>query len=763
MHIPALIADLALMLLTAGVISIIFKKLKLPLILGYILAGFLISPYFPMFFGVEDLGSIEIWSEIGVIVILFHIGLEFNLHKLVELGSTAVITAIIKMSGVMMVGYAFGTLIGLSTMNCVFLGVMLSISSTAVIQKSFDELELGGEKHTGLVIGTLIVEDVVSVFLMVILSTISVSQSIGGQELILNLLLMMCYLIIWLILGIYLLPTFLNKVIKLMTDEMLTVLSLGFCFGMAIIAQKLGFSVELGAFLAGSLLAGTVHVDRVEHVTTGFKDIFGSIFFLSVGIMVDPQTIAIHWKSIIPIAIIAIVAKLVFATIGMILSGQSLDTAVKSGFSLAPIGEFSFIIASLGISLGVMDEYLYPVIVSAAVLTIFITPVLMKNAGRTAEFLEKHLPAKLIVTLRRYTSSSQADDEKNSDWEKHMRLFFSRLIIYGVIMLGAAITGCKFVAPFLMSIMPDTTAKIITCCLIYATIAVFVRPLLNFHSKTFTALWLAHRSNRLPLIMLTTIKIVVITAIAVIPIQVLFGVHQIILLVAIVFAIIIAGKSNFMATSYLQMETKFLRNLNERTIEQEEKARGKQEWLDDDISIISFFVPENASYVGKHLAQLHWGQRHDVFIVKIRRGEKHFLLPSGKMVIHAGDKLYAVGELKSLQNFYKIIGLEPGRPIRTLDEFMASDYPDAVHALSCCAIKIHGDEPFAGQPIRNSNMMNKWHCMILGIQKDGYPLITPDANIMINKGDILWVMGSNSNVGLLAATCIFNDYEEREG
>lgn len=759
-HIPAMIADLAVMLLTAGVISIIFKKLKLPLILGYILAGFLISPYFPMFFKVEDMGSIEIWSEIGVIVILFHIGLEFNLHKLVELGSTAVITAIIKMSGVMMVGYAFGTLIGLSFMNCIFLGVMLSISSTAVIQKSFDELGLSGQKHTGLVIGTLIVEDVVSVFLMVILSTISVSQAIGGRELILNLLLMMCYLIIWLILGIYLLPTFLNKVIKLMTDEMLAVLSLGFCFGMAIIAQKLGFSVELGAFLAGSLLAGTVHVDRVEHVTIGIKDIFGSIFFLSVGMMVDPHVIATHWQSIIPIALIAVIAKLVFATIGMILSGQSMDTAVKSGFSLAPIGEFSFIIASLGISLGVMDQYLYPVIVSAAVLTIFITPVLMKNAGRTAEFLEKHLPEKLMVTLRRYTSSSQADEEKNSDWEKHMRLFFSRLIIYGVIMLVAAIVGCRFVAPLLISLMPDTAAKIVTCCLIYAVIAVFVRPLLNFHSQTFTALWLEHRSNRLPLIILTLIKLVVITDIAVIPIQVLFGLHKIVLLLAIVMTLIVAGKSNFMATSYLHLETKFLRNLNERTIEQEEKARGKQEWLDDDISIISFFVPERAPYVGKHLEQLHWGQRHDVFIVKIRRGEKHFLLPSGKMTIHAGDKIYAVGELKSLQNFYKIIGLEPGRPIRTLDEFMASGYPDAEHALSCCAIKIHGDEPFAGQPIRNSNIMNKWHCMILGIQKDGYPLITPDANIMINKGDILWVMGSNNNVGLLAATCLFNDYDE---
>jgi CPA2 family monovalent cation:H+ antiporter-2 len=761
MHIPTMISDLAIMLLTAGIVSVVFKKLRLPLIIGYIAVGFLISPYFPLFFKVESLNSITTWSEIGVIIILFHIGLEFDFHKLVKIGSTAIITAIVKMSGVMLVGYGFGSIIGLSPMNCIFLGAMLSISSTVIIKRSFDELGVRSEKYTSLVMGTLIMEDVLSIFIMVILSSIALGQKTGGGELVGNLALMGCYLIIWLLLGIFLLPTILNKIMNLMTDEMVTVLSLGICFGMALIARKLGFSVELGAFLAGSLFAGTIHAERVEKATRGIKDMFGAVFFLSVGMMVDTKVIVDNWTSIIPIALIAVGAKLVFTMIGMILSGQSLETAVKSGFSLAPIGEFSFIIASLGISLGVMDSYLYPVIVAASIITILCTPSLIRHSNTVCDFLNKHLPEKWKIKMSQYTSDEHIEEEQNQDWMTHIKGFFSRLLIYGVIMLVTAVAGVRLLAPALLSIMPNIWANIFTCMVVYLVMAIFLKPLLNLHNTSFTHLWLASRSNRPPLVMLVVIKVIVVIAIAMIPIHQLFSVHHMYILVFAVIAIIIVGKTDVVSTSYIQMETRFLRNLNEKLIHKEEAEHGKQEWLDEDINIISFFVPLDAPYIGKPLNQLNWGKNHNVYVVKmhLNHNGKYLLLPGGRTKVHAGDKIYAVGDRQSLLNYYKLIGVEPRRKMRTLEEFMETDYADTEHALACGVIKMSGDEPYSGQPIMSSKMLEKWHCVVLGIQKDGYPVVMPDPHMIIRKDDIIWVMGSNNNVGRLAALSISEETE----
>lgn len=757
MQTPDMITDLSIMLLTAGIITILFKKLKQPLILGYILAGFMISPYFPLFFNVEDMESINLWSEIGVIILMFHIGLEFNMHKLAKMGATAIIAAIVKMAGVMVVGYALGILMGFTSMNAIFLGGMLSISSTAVIQKSFEELDIKHEKYTHLVMGSLIIEDIVGIFMIAILSTISVSSHIEGSDLIVQLLLMICYLIAWLILGIFLLPTFLNKVIDLMTGEMLVILSLGLCFGMVFIANHLGFSSELGAFLAGSLLAGTLHVERIEKITRGTKDMFAAIFFLSVGMKVDPDAIASYAPMIIGITVIAVTAKLIFATIGMLLSGQTLSTAVKSGFSLAPIGEFSFIIASLGISLGVMDDHLYPIIVTAAVITTFITPFLIKGSGKAADFLEEHLPQGLMRKISQYTSSDQIDDDKDNEWATYIKLYFSRITIYGVLMLVTAIAGINLLAPFLSSLMPEILADVLVCILIYFIIALFIKPMLNFHNANFTSLWLKRKANRLPLIAMTGIKVAIIAAIASVPLYGLLGLHVGYLFLVIFAAVLITAKSDFMSTSYLRLETRFLKNLNERIIEQEEKSGKQMAWLDEELHIISLIAPKGANFLGKSLKKLQWGKLYNVYVVKIRHNGRHLILPSDKTVIHAGDKVYVVGDLPSIENFYRLIEIIPSKPPRTLKAFMESCYPDVDHALAFCAVKVTGDEPFAGKTLKNGKIREKWHCMVLGIQQDGYSSIMPDVNLLITKEDILWIMGSNNNVGRLATECVIEE------
>lgn len=752
MHLAPMITDLAVMLLTAGFITILFKKINQPLIIGYILAGFLISPYFPMFFTASDTESIDLWSEIGVIILMFHIGLEFNLHKLAKLGGTAIISALIKMSGVLLVGFIVGNLLGLSTMNSLFLGVMLSISSTAIIQKSFEELNVQKEKYAQLVMGTLIIEDIVAIFMMVILSTISVRQNVEGSQLVLSLALMICYLIVWLILGIYLLPGFLNKVIKFMTDEMLLVLSLGLCFGMVLIANKLGFSAELGAFLAGSLLAGTVHAERVEHLSKGVKDMFSSIFFLSVGMMVDPQAIVTYAPMILLIVIVAIITKLIFASLGMLLSGQTLETAVKSGFSLAPIGEFSFIIASLGVSLGVMEDYLYPIIVSSAIITTFMTPSLIKKSDGVVIWLMCHLPERLLEKLNKYTSSAQADDAGDSDWNNYIRITFSRIAIYGVIMLVTVEVGLQFLNPLLADLMPSRlAADIITCTIIYPVMALFIRPLLNVHSTLFTSLWLKRKANHLPLIAMSIIKVLIIALIAIFPLHVFFHWRPLMVLLPVLGLTFIIGGSNIFSTPYLRLETKFLRNLNERILEKAAKDGAQQAWLDEELHIISLIAPEGANFLGISLKALQWGKRFNVFVVKIRHKGKQTILPGPNVTIHAGDKVFIVGDLKSIENFYTLVKMEPTRTPRTLKEFMDSGYPDPENALAICAVQVNGTESFANKPLKSGIIRNKYHCVVLGMQQEGYPIVMPDINTVVIKDDLIWVMGSNNNVGALMA------------
>lgn len=754
MHIPTLISDLAVMLITAGFATILFKKIKQPVVLGYILAGFLISSYFPFFPTVVDTENISTWSEIGIIFLMFHLGLEFNLHKMAQVGSTAIITVFVKITGTLLCGFAIGRVLGFGTMDSIFLGGMLSMSSTIITIKAFDELNLKKEKFTELVFGTLVIEDIVGVFMMVILSTISVSQNVSGSGVAVSLSLMLLYLVIWLILGIYFLPTLLNRTIGIMNDEMLLVTALGVCFGMVILANALGFSSALGAFLAGSLLAGTVHVERIENLTTGVKDLFGAVFFLSVGMMVNPETLVEYALPIFLITLVTILAKLVFTSLGMLLSGQTLRNSLMSGFSLAQIGEFAFIIATLGMNLGVTGDFLYPIVVAVSVITTFTTPFCIKAAPSFIKFVEKRLPDKLVAKLNQYTSADQAENEKDNDWYLYIRKYFSRLVVFGGLMLFIVIFGLHFLRPVLEGYMPINTADIVTCAVIYCIMALFVGPLMNLHNNLFTSLWLKRKSFRLPLIVLNLIKVATITAIAMIPLGSLFKIKPIWLFFIVVTVVVILGKYDGMTGWYLQLETRFLRNFNERLIEDEEAKGGKQTWLHDKLHIISFIAPENASFLNTSLDDLEWGYRYNIYVVKIRRGNHTYILPKESESIHGGDKVYVIGEEIAIMNFYKIIDSEPCKRMRTLRQFMDSGYPDVEKALSVCAVKITGEEPFAGKSIKSGNVRKEWNCMILGLQRGGLPIIMPNASMIISKDDIMWVIGSNNNVGRLASEYI---------
>lgn len=750
MEVPNLIVDLAIMLSTAAVVTIIFKKLRIPSILGYIVAGYLMGSNFLHYFNVHSISSIETWSEIGVVIILFHIGLEFDFHKLADIGGTAIISAAVKMAGVMCVGYAFGRLLGMTTMDCVFLGAMLSISSTVVIQKCFEEMDLSDKNFAKIVMGSLVMEDVFAVFIMVILTTLSVQRG-DNTNTPMALLAMVAYLVLWLVLGIFIVPSFLNRAMKYMSDETLTLLSLGFCFLMALLAKKLGFSMELGAFIAGSLFAGTVHVHDIERVTKGIKDMFGAVFFLSVGMLVDPEIIASRWTSIVPIAIIAVVAKLIFATIGVLLSGQDAETAVRAGTSLAPIGEFSFIIASLGISLGVMDSYLYPVIVAASILTIIITPVLIRQTDTIIEVASRILPERWRRKIRTHTSKDQSAREHTSEWKIVVRDYIKSFIIYGAIMFTSVLIGTNFVYYYTSVAAGKTAAKVVGTLFPWLVILVLARPFLGRRSAAFTKLWVERKANRPPLVAMIMLKVAALVTLILIPFIVLFEIENPLVLLFIPLAIYIIARLEFISSYYLQLETKFLANLNQRTIEGKTGSVTPHHWLDKDYNITTWNVPKDAVYADKTLEELNWGRRFGVYVVEVKKGEKHIVMPPAATHVREGDMIYAIGVRQSLASFVSTIETDNLREIMTLRDFMAHDNMQSDHNLACTVIEVTGSESYVGKPVRKSGINARGRCMILGIEREGYATLMPEANMIIMEGDILWLIGTNENLSRIAA------------
>lgn len=750
MGVPQLIVDLAVMLTTAAVVVIIFRKLKIPAILGYILAGFIIGPNFQFFFNVMSEESIEMWSEIGVIIILFHIGLEFDFNKLTEIGSTAIVSAAVKMGGVMAVGYGFGLLMGMTTMDSIFLGAMLSISSTVVIQKCFAELGLEKEKYAGLVMGSLVMEDVIAVFMMVVLTTVARGSSGGGASPV-SMALMITYLILWLVMGIFLVPTFLDRTMNYMNDETLTLLSIGFCFLMALYAKWLGFSMELGAFIAGSLFAGTRHHHNVERVTAGIKDMFGAIFFLSVGMLVDPAIITQRWTSIVPIAIVAVIAKLIFATIGMMLSGQDIETSLKGGVSLAPIGEFSFIIAGLGISLGVMDEYLYPVIVAASIITIIVTPVLIKQSDKGVHIITSRLPDRLKNRINDYTSDDQTEEEHRVEWKVVIKDFFMKVTIYGSIILVITLFSVRHAQPFLSNLMGEMPSKVTITVLLYIIIALFAVPFMGKRSTEFTNLWMEKLSNRPPLVMMTALKIVMIEVVAIIPLIKFFDFGNILIVVLIPLSIFAVARTDFIATYYLQLETRFFANLNQKTMEERGGARNAGHWLDEEYHVVSWTIPEGASYAGQTINDTQWGRENSAYVIKIERGDKIMHMPSSRAILQAGDVIHVIGEGTNYKSFLKKVGVSDNYEVSNLREFLESGYVEGEDALECMAIKVRGSETYVGKPIKKSGITQRSHCMILGLERDGYATYMPDSKMLIEAGDILWIVGVDKNLRTIVA------------
>ena len=759
MHLDNLISDLALILIVAGIVTLIFRKIKLPIVLGYIVAGFLISPHFSYMPTVVEVADIEVWANIGVVFLMFGLGLEFSFKKLATVGGSAVIVAMTVMLSMILIGSGVGYLLGWAKMDCIFLGGMLSMSSTMIILKAYEEYDLKERRFAQLVLSTLVIEDIAGIFMLIILSTISVSQAASGVATFKEIGLLLMYLVIWLILGIYLIPSFLNKVSKLMNDELMVIVSLAICLGMVVIADFIGFSEALGAFMAGSILAGTVRAGYIERLTKPIKDLFGAVFFVSVGMMIQPELLVKYIGPILIITVATILGQMIFSTIGILLSGQSLHTAIRGGFSMVQIGEFSFIIATLGSSLGVISDFLYPVVVCVSVITTFTTPLFIKNSASVYKFLDEKLPDKLWVFIKKNTSEDRSNKDKDEDWSKYIKKVLSRTLICSVVMYIIYWLGIQELKPLVDTyVSSEIFADLITAVVTCGVMIPFISMMHGTNDALFIKLWLKQRSNKLPLLTLKTVRILIAACFVTLVLRKIYHIPFVILLLLSAAAVVLLIRSDYLKGVTINMELRFMENFSERTLAKQKRERGRDEkysWLNEELLVAEFQVTDTVE--NKTIYDFTKSRAFRVTIIKIIRGDKYINLPTPDEVVLEGDILHMMGTSAEIDACTILLEKDECIEYTDRDDITLKDYiygqtfygiaPEK--QLICCPINVSQGSEFSRKSIKNSHMRDKYRGTIIGIERGNLTILNVDIDTIIQPGDLIWTLGGKQMADLL--------------
>ena len=744
-----LVADLAVILIAAGIFTVISRALKQPPILGYIIAGFLVSPHLGLLPAISSVESVEQWSEIGIIFLLFALGLEFSFKKLLKVGSTALITAGTNCIGMFMVGLLLGSALGWTTMESLFLGGMMSMSSSSVIIKAFNDMGLKKKPYAPLVFGSLIVQDLIAVVLMVLLSTLAVSNQFSGSEMVWNLAKLAFFIILWFLVGIYVIPTLLKRVRKYLNDEILLIISIGLCFGMVALATAVGFSAALGAFVMGSILAETIEGEHIEHLVSGIKDLFGAIFFVSVGMMIDPAVIGQHWGTILIIAVLAVAGIMTFITIGALLAGKSLDTAVHTGFSLAQLGEFGFILASLGVSLGVMRGFIYPVIISVSVLTTFATPFMIKAADPASRWLHRKLPAKLISRINTSDEESYGGSKaEKSEWKKFLTAYATRIVLYGIILIAVLIGSHTFLDGFLQKVMNGLDPTLVKWTGVIITLVVMAPLLYGLAVQRGTLQQHVHKllqqkdSNKWPLLSLMILRLLIAISFILVFISSKFNLTwwAVLLIVAATLTLL------RILPRYIKMsglEDQFISNLNAREMEVRRNAPVTTTIKDTlsgyDIHLDSFYVSPNSEYVGRKLRDMPFRSTTGVNIVKIVRGSRSILIPSGDEFIYPYDRLLAVGTSAQIRDFSIMMEHDVVDP-QSIRLSSSGDDRDFVVKI----IQVTGYSYLCDKVLRDLSMRDSG-CMVLSVLRGNEFITNPKADLRFQEGDTVWIAGEKES------------------
>lgn len=744
-HLPTLIADLALILICAGVMTLLFKKLRQPLVLGYVVAGFLTSPHMPYTPSVIDTANIQTWADIGVIFLLFALGLEFSFKKIVKVGGTAVIAACTVIFCMILLGIGVGMSFGWHRMDCIFLGGMIAMSSTTIIYKAFDDLGLRKKKFTGLVLSVLILEDILAIVLMVMLSTMAVSNNFEGAEMLESVGKLLFFLILWFVVGIYLIPAFLKRCRKLMNEETLLIVSLALCFGMVVLAAHSGFSAAFGAFIMGSILAETIEAESIDRLVKPVKDLFGAIFFVSVGMMVDPAMIVEYAVPILVITFAVILGQAFFGTFGVILAGQPLKTAMQCGFSLTQIGEFAFIIASLGVSLHVTSDFLYPIVVAVSVITTFLTPYMIRAAEPASNFAERHLPSSWQRFLKRYTSGSQTVNSE-SLWRRLLLALGRILVVYSIVSISVIMLSFRFVVPFFKDHLPGMWGPLAGAVFTILCISPFLRAIMvkKNHSVEFMTLWEDSRVNRGPLVSTILLRIVISALFVMFIIARLFKASVGLMFGVAVLLVIMMILSRRLKRHSILIERQFFQNLRSRDMRAEYLGEKKPAYagrlLSRDLHLADFEIPGESKWAGKTLLELNLGKKYEVHVVSILRGKRRINIPGGSVRLFPMDKIQVIGTDEQLNAFGEEMSRESAMETDVIEK----------SEMTLKQFVIGSDSVFLGKTIRESGIRDKYHCMIAGVERGGESLMTPDVNIPFEEGDVVWVVGENEDVYQLA-------------
>lgn len=748
-HLPDLIRDLALILMAGAITTIIFRKIKQPLVLGYIIAGFLVGPYFHFFPTVADRENIDILAEIGVIFLLFSLGLEFSFKKLLRVGGAASITAFVEIGFITVSGYFVGRWMEWSMMDSLFLGGMLASSSTTIIIRAFDELGIKTKRYAGIVFGVLVVEDIVVILLMVLLSTIAVTQQFEGGEIVYTIFKLLFFLALWFIAGIFLLPTFLRRAKSLLDEEALLILSIGLCLGMVVLATQVGFSAELGAFIMGSIIAETTSAEKVEHIIKPVKDLFGSVFFVSVGMMIDPQAIVEYRWPVFAVTMLTLFGKLFSTTLGALLSGQPLKQSVQVGMSMAQIGEFAFIVATLGLSLGVISDFLFPVAVGASAITTFTTPYLIKFSEPLYTFLERFLPARWIERLNTYSTGTQSI-QAESHWKIVLRSYRNIIFSNGIFVLVLIGLSLNFLVPYLVRNIDDyTTARVVALVVSLSAGLPFLWALMakKPENNAYKQLWLEQRYYRGPLVLLEASRVLLGVLLIGFWTFEIISTQMAILVVIPIITVVLVLFARRMKDFYKRLEMRFLSNLNARETESANtlSARMLRKNVDFqtrlapwDAHIVEMEAAPNAMYIGKSLQYLQWREKYGINVVYIKRGENVIHVPGRNQFILPFDRVGIVATDSQLAAFKPVFD-EVQRSER-------SDKPLDINEIVFDQLIVNENTKLKGLSLRDSGLRERTNGIVIGIERNDERILNPDSTTVFEWGDVVWIVGERSKI-----------------
>lgn len=740
-ELPHLVKDLALILVVAGIVTIVFKKLKQPLVLGYVVAGFLVSPHMPYIMSVADRADISTWGDIGVMFLLFSLGLDFSFKKILKMGASPIISTCSIVFCMMMLGIVTGHLFGWSRMDSIFLGGMLAMSSTTIIYKAFDDLGLRQQRFAGLVMSVLILEDILAIVMMVMLSAIANGSNPDGGQMIGSLMKIGFFLILWFVVGIFLIPLMLRSMRKFINNETLLIVALGLCCAMAVLSTKVGFSSAFGAFVMGSILAETIEAERIIKVVEPVKNLFGAVFFVSVGMLVDPAILVEYSWPIVTLVLVIIIGQVIFGSLSFLIGGQSLKSAMQCGFSMAQIGEFSFIIASLGLSLGVIGKFLYPVVVAVSVITTFLTPYMIRMATPAYGMLERRLPKKWIMAMNNLTLAKQTT-QPEAKWRTLIKQMVRITVIYSILSGASIALMFTFFLPFVRQLLPHWWANAACGLLTLLFISPFLRAIMmkKNHSEEFKALWNSNPYNRLPLILTIIVRVAVASAFVFYICYYLTRFTNALMISIALAAVALMIISRSLKKRSIKMERLFMQNLRSREIVAEVMGRRRPLYegrlLDRDVHISDFTIPEDSLWAGKMLRELEFRNRYGVHISSILRGSQRINIPNGGTILFPGDNIQAIGSDDQLIAFSEALNTE----------LHDKDPEIEKREMKLHQVVINRNGIFAGKTLRDSGIRDVYNCMVVGLEEGKENLSQMDPSHKLRHGEAIWIVGEQDDI-----------------